>query len=187
MNPERLRFCLEMRRKYPETPRIHPSVEIPEWVILGKNVSIHANVTLGTQGFGFEWSEEEGQFLHIPHIGRVVIEDDVEIFEGSYIERGTINDTAIGRGTKIDAMCIIGHNTVIGPNCILTANCVIGGSVVIGSEVYIGLNATIRNKAKIADRVFIGQGANVVCDINQAGGVWTGNPAKFIRWRSNAD
>ncbi len=179
----RLDFCLEMRRKHPETPFIHSSVNVPEWVTLGKNVSIHEGCTIGTQGFGFERDENEIP-LHIPHVGRLIIEDDVEIFEGTNVCRGTVGNTRIGKGTKIDALCHIGHNSVIGQNCILTAHCIVGGSAMIGDNVYIGLNATIRDHVVVAHYVFIGCGSNVIENINTPPlSVWAGNPAKFIRMK----
>jgi len=181
MGKERLKFCLEMRQRYSETPSIHESVIIPKWVVLGRNVSIHEGVTLGSQGFGFE-RDEDGVWLHIPHVGGVIIEDDVEIFEGTNVCRGTVSDTVIGRGTKIDALCQIGHNVTIGKNCIITSKCMIGGCV-IGDNVWIGPNTTVMQKVKIADGVFIGQDSNVVRDIADLNSIWAGNPARFLRWR----
>lgn len=181
MGKERLKFCLEMRQKYPETSGVHKSVIVPRWVILGRNVTIHEGVTLGSQGFGFEKDENES-WLHIPHIGKLIIGDDVEIFEGTNVCRGTVNDTIIGNGTKIDVLCHIGHNAVIGKNCIITAKCMIGGCI-IGDNVWIGPNTTFKQKIKIADGVFIGQSSNVIEDIVEPNSVWAGNPAKFLRLR----
>lgn len=178
----KLKFCLEMRQKYPEVISIHPSVKIPEWVKLGNNVSIHEGCIIGSQGFGFE--RVEGKLLHIPHIGLVIIEDSVEIFEGCNICRGTIDETRIGRGTKIDALCHIGHNAKIGKDCLITAHCIVGGSVVIGDNVYLGLNTTVKDHVSIADHTMIGCGSNVVEDIvSPPESVWVGNPAKFMRMK----
>jgi len=181
MGKERLKFCLEMRQRYPETPNIHKSVIIPKWVVLGKNITIHEGVTLGSQGFGFE-RDENGNWLHIPHVGKIIIEDDVEIFEGTNVCRGTVNDTIIGKGTKIDALCHIGHNAVIGKNCIITAHCMIGGCV-IGDDVWVGPGSTFAAKIKVADKTFVGRSSNVVKSIEEPGTVWAGNPAKFLRYR----
>jgi UDP-3-O-[3-hydroxymyristoyl] glucosamine N-acyltransferase len=186
MNQKRLNFCLDMRAKYPEICSIHDSVVVPEWVSIGKNVSIHAGVILGSDGFGYQ-EDNDGNYLHIPHIGRVVIEDDVEIFEGSNVSRATIDETRIGKGTKIDVLCHVGHNVKIGKNCIITGHCVIGGGCVIGDGVYIGLNSTIKNKIRITDGVFIGQGANVVKDILEPNTVWAGNPARLLKRKGDDD
>lgn len=181
MGSKRLEFCLEMREKYPEKSEyIHPSVFIPEWVVLGKNVKIHEGVTVGNQDAGFE-KDENGIWLHIPQIGRLIIEDDVEIFEGTNACRGTVGDTIIGSGTKIEALCHIAHNVRIGKNCIISVGSILGGSSVIGNNVYIGLNSTIIDHAFIADNVFIGMGSNVIKDILEPNTVWVGNPARFLK------
>lgn len=178
----RLEFALKMRREYPEVYGVHHSVEVPSWVEIGERVVIHKGVTLGSQGFGFE-RDENGVYLHIPHIGKLIIEDDVEIFEGCNLCRGTVEDTVVGKGTKIDALCHIGHNVKIGKNCLITAHSILGGSSTIGDNVYIGLNSTIIDHASIVDGVFIGQGSNVVRDIRELNSVWVGNPARFLRER----
>lgn len=188
----RLEFALKMRKEHPENyevnfgwnSHIHPSVEVPAWVAIGERVIVHKGVTLGSQGFGFE-QDENGVWLHIPHIGNLIIEDDVEIFEGCNLCRGTVDNTVIGNGTKIDALCHIGHNVKIGKNCLITAHSILGGSSMIGNNVYIGLNSTVIDHASVADGTYLGQGTNVVKNIDFANGVWVGNPAKFLKWRGD--
>jgi len=158
---ERLKFTMEQRRKFPQEPFIHPSVNIPDWVKLGKNITIHENCTIGTEGFGFA-QDENGKWFHIPHVGQVIIEDDVEIFSGTNIDRGTVENTIIGHGSKIDHHCHIGHNVNIGKNCIITAMVVIGGSTIIGDNVWIGPNSTIMDHITIGNDVFIGTQTNVI-------------------------
>jgi carbonic anhydrase/acetyltransferase-like protein (isoleucine patch superfamily) len=194
MTRPRLEFTLNMRKEHPENYEvnfgwnsyIHPSVEVPPWVIIGEKVIVHKGVILGSQGFGFE-QDESGVWLHIPHIGKLIIEDDVEIFEHCNICRGTVDNTTIGKGTKIDALCHIGHNVKIGKNCIITAHSILGGSSVIGDNVYIGLNSTIIDHASIAKGVFLGQGTNVIKSIYETYSVWAGNPAKFLRGLDTRD
>lgn len=176
---KRLEFCLDMRSIYPEWVGIHPSVVIPKWVTFGKNVSIHEGCKIGSQGFGFE--KYDGKWLHIPHSGGLLIGEDVEIFENCNICRGTINDTIIGYGTKIDVFCHIGHNARIGSNCLITAHSVIGGSCNIGNDVYIGLNSTVKDHISITDGVTIGCGSNVIKDIKEPNTTWVGNPARLLR------
>ncbi|OGM08451.1 hypothetical protein A2Z67_06015 [Candidatus Woesebacteria bacterium RBG_13_36_22] len=189
-NP-RLEFTLQMRKDYPEVYElnygksfIHPSVEVFPWVEIGERVIIHKGVTLGTQGFGFE-ENEDGNYLHIPHIGKLIIEDDVEIFEYCNVARGTVENTIVGKGTKIDAFCHIGHNVQIGKNCMITAHSILGGSSRIGNNVYIGLNSTVIDHAVISEGAYIGQGSNVISNIVEPDSVWVGNPARFLRKRLN--
>lgn len=175
----RLKFAKEQRKKYPQEPFIHPSINIPDWVKLGKNVTIHENCTIGTEGFGFV-RDENNIWIHIPHIGRVVIGDDVEIFTGTNIDRGTVKDTVIGKGTKIDHHCHIGHNVQIGDNCLITAKVLIGGSTKIGNNVWIGPNSTILNKITIGDNVYIGSQTNVIKSVPDGVEI-VGNPARIIK------
>ncbi len=179
MNEERLKFTREQREKYPREPFIHPSVKIPDWVKIGKNVTIHENCTIGSEGFGYE-KDENGKWLHIPHIGQLIIKDDIEIFPGTNIDRGTVNNTIIGKGTKIDHHCHIGHNVQIGENCIITAKVIIGGSTKIGNNVWIGPNSTIMDHITVGDDVYIGAQTNVIKSV-ESGVVVVGNPAKPLR------
>lgn len=176
---KRLEFCLEMREKYPEEYKIHSSVHIPEWVTIGRNVSIKEGCKIGTQGFGFQ--ESNGIQLHIPHIGGVIIEDNVEIFENTIVCRGTLENTIIGSGTKIDVQCHVSHNVKIGKNCVIPSGCIFGGSSEIGDNVFIGSNSTLRDHVKIASNVTIGCGSNVVKDITEENTTWAGNPARKIK------
>ena len=180
---ERLKFAMKQRKKYPEKPFIHPSVTIPKWVTVGNNVTIREGCTIGTQGFGFE-NDENGEFFHIPHTGGVTIGDNVEIFEGVSIARGTIDNTIIGDGTKIDCHVHIGHNAKIGKNCIITAGAIFSGSTVLGDNCFVGIGACIKDHVFIANRVLIGQGANVVSDISKENVVVVGNPAQILRDRN---
>ena len=180
---ERLAFCRLQRRMHPEQAYIDPSVRIPQWVRIGHNVTIREGCFLGTQGFGFE-PDEDGNLLHIPHSGILIIEDNVEIFEGTQIARGTVDATVIGSGTKIDVLCHIAHNVHIGRRCSIAGGSCIGGSAIIGNDVFIGTGTTIKDHVHIADRVFIGCGSNVVKDITRPNSICAGNPARFLRDRS---
>ena len=175
----RLAFAKKQRKKYAHLlePFIHESVEIPSWVEIGKNVTIRKNCTIGTEGFSYVKSD--GKWLHIPHVGGVKIGDNVDIYPHSNIDRGTLKDTVIGEGTKIDHYCHIGHNCQIGNNCVITAHVIIGGSAIIGDNVWIGPNSTILNKIKVGDNVYIGAQTNVIKSIKSNVTV-VGNPARIL-------
>lgn len=185
---KRLQFFLEQREKHPELlePFIHKSVEIPPFVKMGKNVTIHQNCVIGAEGFGYE-KLDDGTWIHVPHIGGITIGDDVEIHAMTIIDRGTVGDTIIGDGTKIDKHCHIGHNSRIGRNCVICSGVLICGSVTIGDNVWISPHATVINKATIANNVFIGLHANVIKSVTREGVRVVGNPARELQeaipWR----
>jgi UDP-3-O-[3-hydroxymyristoyl] glucosamine N-acyltransferase len=115
-----------------------------------------------------------------PHFKGVVIGDNVEICANTNIARGSLTDTVIGSGTKIDAMVHIAHNTKVGNNCQLTAGTVIGGSASVGDCCWTGLNCTIKDHVKLGMNVIVGAGACVIRDVVD-GDVVAGVPAKSIK------
>jgi len=156
---------------------IYANVIINDGVVIGKNVIIYPNCAIGFDGFG-HYKGEDGAFHNFPHYGNAIIGDDVEIFPFTNIDRGTLGNTVIGKGTKIDHHCHIGHNVKIGEKCIITAGVIIAGSATIGDNVWIGINSSIRDGVKIGNEVFIGMGSVVVKDVPK-GIVVYGNPAKL--------
>ncbi len=157
------------------TPGIHPTAVISNAKI-GKNVIIGAGTVIGGEGFGY-MPDENGELIQFPHIGGVIIEDDVEIGANVCIDRGALGDTIIGRGTKIDNLVHIAHNVKIGKNCQIICQVGIGGSVEIGDNCFIGIGAVIRNQKSIGKNVVIGMGAVVVKDVPNNSTV-IGNPAR---------
>ena len=121
--------------------------------LVGDRVILHGGVRLGQDGFGFAMGA--GGHLKVPQIGRVIIQSDVEIGANTTVDRGALNDTVIGEGTKIDNLCQIGHNVRIGRHCIIVAQVAIAGSTVIGDYVVIG------GMAGIAGHLTIGAGAQI--------------------------
>jgi len=163
-----------------ESPEIHPSAILnDDYVELGKNVRIGPNCTIGFDGFGFE-EDEDGTQKQFPHIGKVILGDNVEIGAGTCIDRGTLGDTIIGEGTKIDNLVHIAHNVEIGKNCLIVALTCLGGGVIIENNSYVGIGASIRNQIKIGEKAFIGMGAVVVKDV-EPGITVIGNPAKPMK------
>ena len=129
--------------------KIYPHSVILDRTIIGKNVIIYPGVIIGSDGFGYH--KKDDKLIHIPQVGRVIIEDEVEIGACSMIDRSTIGTTVIGKGTKIDNSVHIAHNVKIGSNAIIIAQVGIAGSCKVGN------NAVIAGQAGIADHVNIGK------------------------------
>jgi UDP-3-O-[3-hydroxymyristoyl] glucosamine N-acyltransferase len=142
---------------------------------IGNRVTLHAGVRIGSDGFGY--IQRGGQHVKIPHVGRCLIEDDVEIGANTTIDRGSIDDTVIGAGTKIDNLVQIGHNVRIGKGCLIMGQAGIAGSVrvedgcMILGQVGISGHNTIGKGARVAAQ------AGVFGDI-PAGETWSGYPAR---------
>tara|TARA_B100000963_G_C22629535_1_gene674150 strand:- start:631 stop:1584 length:954 start_codon:yes stop_codon:yes gene_type:complete len=131
--------------------------------IIGNNVIIQDNNKIGQKGFGFIPLKDKN--LKFPHIGRVLIKDEVEIASSCTIDRGSISDTVIGKNTYIDNQVHIAHNVNIGSNCMIAGQVGFAGSSTIGSNVSIGGQAGISGHLKIGNNVKIGGGSGVVKDI----------------------
>ena len=145
---------------------------------VGDRVIIHAGVRIGQDGFGFAMGLPTHE--KIPQLGRVIIQDDVEVGANTTIDRGAGPDTIIGAGTKIDNLVQIGHNVVIGQGCIIVAQCGISGSTELGDYVALGARAGLIGHLKIGDGVQIAGRSSVIHNI-PAGARWGGTPAKPVR------
>jgi len=157
-----------------EEPDIHPSAIITNTEI-GNNVTIQAGCVIGEEGFGF-YKNNTGNLLNFPHIGKVLIKDNVSIFTNTTIARGALEDTVIGEGTKIASLVMIGHGVNIGMNNIICAQVNISGKTKIGNNCFIGLKACIRDNIEIGSNVTIGMGSVVTKNIPDNATVF-GNPA----------
>lgn len=155
---------------------IHGNVHIYSGVKIGKNVLIHAGTVIGADGFGYE-RNEKGEFEKFPHIGGIIIEDDVEIGSNTSIDRGTLGNTVIGKGTKVDNLCHIAHNVIIGKNCAIIAHTILGGSVKIGDGSWIAPTVSVREGIKIGKNVLVGMAAVVTKNVKDNAVVF-GAPAK---------
>ncbi len=145
---------------------------------LGNNVTIHAGARIGTDGFGYQPSV--AGHVKVPQLGRVVIQDDVEIGSNTTVDRGALTDTVIGEGTKIDNLVQIAHNVVIGRHCIVVSQTGISGSTTLGDFVILG------GQVGVIGHITIGTGAQIAASSNVKGDVppgvkWGGSPAKPVR------
>jgi len=157
---------------------IAPQVYISH-AIIGSNVKLHAGVKIGNAGFGF--AIDATGFTSIPQLGRVIIEDYVDIGANSTIDRGAGPDTVIGQGTRIDNLVQIAHNVKIGKNCILVSQSGVAGSSVIGNGVVIGGQAAISGHLKIGSGARIAGKSGVMRDIPDGNIDYMGTPAVPIK------
>ncbi|MGH6865679.1 MAG: UDP-3-O-(3-hydroxymyristoyl)glucosamine N-acyltransferase [Methyloceanibacter sp.] len=146
--------------------------------LIGNRVTIHAGVAIGQDGFGFAMGR--AGHLKVPQIGRVVIQDGVEIGANTTIDRGALRDTIVGEGTKIDNLVQIGHNVVIGRHCIIVAQTGISGSSELGDFVALGGQVGVVGHVKIGAGAQIAGSSNVRGDV-PPGARWGGTPAKPVR------
>jgi UDP-3-O-[3-hydroxymyristoyl] glucosamine N-acyltransferase len=149
---------------------VYPGVVIREDCLLGDRIIVHSGTVIGADGFGFL---RDGQHhVKIPQVGRVVVEDDVEIGAGCAIDRGTVAETRIGRGTKFDNLVHVGHNVRIGEDSLLIAQVGIGGSTTIGRGVTLAGQVGIVGHVEIGDGAMVGAQAGVISSVPAGSRVW---------------
>jgi UDP-3-O-[3-hydroxymyristoyl] glucosamine N-acyltransferase len=153
---------------------LYPGVKLLALCELGNGVILNAGVVVGSEGYGFD--QVGGLHEKIPHLGRVVIEEDVEIGANSCIDRARLEETRIGAGTKIDNLVQIGHNVRIGKGCLLVAQVGIAGSVEFEDGVIVGGQAGFAGHLKIGKGARIAGQAGITKDV-EPGAFLKGNPA----------
>jgi UDP-3-O-[3-hydroxymyristoyl] glucosamine N-acyltransferase len=162
---------------------IYPRVTIYAGTTLGEWVTVHAGAVLGSDGFGYVRDPERGHYEKFPQVGRLVIEDYVEIGANTTIDRGALDETRIGQGTKIDNLVHIGHNCRLGENVVIAAQTGLSGSIVIENDVVLGGQVGIGEHARIEEGVMLGgQGGVLPNKILRGKGVaFWGTPAQPVR------
>jgi UDP-3-O-[3-hydroxymyristoyl] glucosamine N-acyltransferase len=155
--------------------RLFPAVTVYSGTTIGDRVLVHAGARLGSDGFGYVF--RNGIHDKIPHIGRCIIEDDVEIGANTTVDRGSFDDTVIGAGTKIDNLVQIAHNVRIGRLCLIMAQVGLAGSARVGDGVIIAGQAGVGGHHTIGDRARVAGQAGVFGDV-PSGETWSGYPAR---------
>ncbi|MEJ2543978.1 MAG: UDP-3-O-(3-hydroxymyristoyl)glucosamine N-acyltransferase [Calditrichaceae bacterium] len=156
---------------------IYPGATIRENCIIGDRVILHNGAVIGSDGFGF--APYNNAYIKIPQLGRVVIEDDVEIGANTTIDRATLGSTLIRKGTKLDNLIMIAHNVVVGENTVMASQSGVAGSSEVGSNVTVAGQVGISGHIKIADGVILGAKSGVSKDIKEKGVMW-GSPVNPV-------
>ncbi len=157
---------------------IGPQVMLYRDTVIGRRVRIDMGAAVGIEGFGFV--QHEGKNVKVPQVGRVIIEDDVELFGLNSIARSTIGETRIGAGTKIDCLVHIAHNVTIGKNCIIVAQCGCAGNAVLGDNVILAGQVGVVDHTSVGSNTMVLARSVVSKDI-PAGSVVAGFPARDHR------
>ena len=163
-----------MSSKIDEGTKFHPGVKLLARCQVGKNVVLNAGVVVGSEGYGFY--QGDGSHQKIPHLGKVIIEDEVEIGANTCIDRARFEETKIGQGTKVDNLVQVGHNVQIGKNCLIVAQVGVSGSVVMEDEVIVGGQAGFAGHLKVGKGAKIAGQAGITKDV-EPGAFLKGNPA----------
>ncbi|HEX7978014.1 MAG TPA: UDP-3-O-(3-hydroxymyristoyl)glucosamine N-acyltransferase [Gemmatimonadaceae bacterium] len=158
-----------------EDCHLYPSVTVYSGTEIGARVRVHAGARLGSDGFGYVY--RDGAHVKIPHVGRCLIEQDVEIGANTTIDRGSIDDTVVGAGTKIDNLVMVAHNVRIGRLCLLMSQVGIAGSVRVED------GCILAGQVGISGHLTIGRGARLAAQAGvfgsiPAGETWSGYPAR---------
>ncbi len=162
---------------------LFPCVVIYSGTTLGRRVTIHAGAVLGSDGFGFVRDETYGRYQKFPQIGELIIGDYVEIGANCTIDRGALNKTVIGPGTKLDNLVHIGHNDIVGSNVIIAAQTGVSGSSEIGDDCVLGGQVGIGDHAKIEAGTMLGGQAGILPHkvLRGKGKLYWGTPARPLR------
>lgn len=155
---------------------IHGNCYLYDNVTIGENVIILAGAVIGLEGFGYQ-RNESGEYEKFPHIGGVIIGDNVDIGSNTTIDRGALGNTVIEDGVKIDHLVHIAHNVKVEKHTAITALAMIGGSTEIGQSCWIAPSAVLRDQIQIGEKSKVGMGAVVTKNIPE-GETWAGNPAR---------
>jgi len=156
---------------------IYPNVTVLEDTVIGNNVIIHSGTVIGSDGFGY--IQKDGRHIKVPQVGRVVIEDDVEIGANVTIDKATISETRISKGTKIDNLVHIAHNVYIGENVLLLAQVGIAGSSKVGNNSILAGQTGVTDHISIGSNVKAGPRTGIIQNVEDNQVVWGTPPIPF--------
>jgi UDP-3-O-[3-hydroxymyristoyl] glucosamine N-acyltransferase len=163
---------------------LHPRVVLYDGTELGARVTVHAGTVLGADGFGY--APHGGALVKVPQVGRVVVEDDVEIGANSAVDRATLEETRIGAGSKLDNLVQVGHNVRLGKGCVICGQAGIAGSARLGSGVVLAGQAGVSGHLDIGDGAQVAAKSAVLQSV-PAGAKVAGIPAVALaEWRRQA-
>jgi UDP-3-O-[3-hydroxymyristoyl] glucosamine N-acyltransferase len=165
---------IEAHSQLGDNCHIHAMVFIAHHTEIGHHCEIQPQSAIGTEGYGYA-TNDQGEHHRIPHYGKVVLEDHVHIGAGVNMDRGTFDNTHIGRHTKIDNHCHLAHNTIIGEQCFITAGFKTAGSTTIGNRCSFGGGSALNGHITICDDVLVGGASTVRNSIKEAG-AYMGDP-----------
>lgn len=143
---------------------LHAGCVLRERTWLGDRVVLQPGVVLGADGFGYE-RNESGAFEAVPQVGRVVLEDDVEVGANTTIDRGTLGETRIARGTKLDNLVMVAHNVSVGEGALIVAQAGLAGSARVGRGALVMAQAGVSDHASIGERAYVGPQSGVTGDV----------------------
>lgn len=163
--------------------RLDANVTLYSGTTLGNRVVVQAGAVLGSEGFGYVRDSETGRYEQFPQVGRLVIEDEVEIGANSTVDRGALDETRIRRGTKIDNLVHVGHNVQIGHDVVIAAQTGLSGSAIVEDNVIIGGQVGIADHVRIEEGAILGAQSGIPTKkvIRGKGVVFWGTPARPIR------
>lgn len=159
---------------------LYPGVKIYHECVLGEGCIVHAGSVIGSDGFGFA-PQSDNEYMKIPQLGNVILEDNVEIGANVTIDRATMGSTIIHRGVKLDNLIQIGHNVEVGDNTVMAAQCGVSGSTKLGKNCMIGGQVGFSGHIKIANGTKIGAQAGLLSEVKEENTAIIGSPAIEIR------
>ncbi len=163
---------------------LHPGVKVYRDCVIGNDCILHAGAVVGADGFGFA-PVTDSNFMKIPQIGNVILEDNVEIGSNTCIDRATMGSTIIRRGVKLDNLIQVGHNVEIGENTVIAAQSGLAGSTRVGKNCMFGGQVGLAGHLSIADGVKIGAQSGIMSTVSQENAILLGYPAteskQFLR------